>query len=101
MNRIIQKEAQQAQKIIEHLGFLVRDVFSDPTTSQNYPYNSPGQRRLSAINEQVAAARVYIDDVVKRLERHEFFCGQLRFAATMLMGIIVGVVVPHIMFSVF
>ncbi|MFT3742078.1 MAG: hypothetical protein QM752_05325 [Gammaproteobacteria bacterium] len=100
MNRIIQKEALQAQKMIEKLSFLVGEVFSDSTTSQYYPYDSPGQRRLSAINEEVAAVRVYVNDIVERLERREFWRGQLRFAATMAIGIIVGMVMPHIVLSV-
>lgn len=95
---LILKNTQQAKKLTEDLNQLVSNIVHDNIIREDYHYQSPAGQRISALNEQVAALRVYMDDIIESLERQEFFYSQLCFAGTMFLGVAIGLVVSCIYF---
>jgi hypothetical protein len=95
---LILKNTQQAKKLTDDLNQLVSNIVHDNIIRVDYHHQSPAGQRISALNEQVAALRVYMDDITESLERQEFFYSQLRFAGTTFLGTAIGLIVSCIYF---
>jgi hypothetical protein len=95
---LILKDTLQAKKLTDDLNQLVSNIVHDNIIREDYHHQSPAWQRISALNEQVAALRVYMGDITESLERQEFFCSQLRFAGTMFLGAAIGLGVSCIYF---
>lgn len=91
------EHVRQAKKMTNELSRLAGDIVHD-NIQEDYHYKSPVYQRIYILNEQIAALRVYMDDIEGRLEWREFVCSQLRFIGTTLIGAVIGIVLAHAYF---
>lgn len=82
----------------DDLKHLVGDIVHDSIIREECQPNNPAWKRISSLNEGVAALKVCMDEITSLLERQEFFSAQLRFGGTLLTGVIIGLVVSSIIF---
>ncbi|HVV69586.1 MAG TPA: hypothetical protein VHE99_11255 [Gammaproteobacteria bacterium] len=96
--KFILKNAVEAKKMTDDLKHLVGDIVHDNIIREDCRSNNPVWKRISSLNERIAALKVHMDEITSLLERQEFFSAQLCFGGTLLIGVIIGLVVSSIVF---